>query len=209
MSERDQPNLNGVDWHEPREKILKAARDLFFRYGFAGITTRRLASAARVSKSSIYKYFSDMPGILKAVAEQETAQTPFNTGIEAQSAEAFRVHLVEQGADLIRMIEQPEKVQFDRLVHEQARAHPDLAEIYFQTIYVGTLAGLTRLIADGQDLGFVPGTQSASILAEQLLMMWQGLPGVQHRLGLKPTAADMPLARSRAAVDTILGRSST
>lgn len=98
------------------------------------------------------------------------------------------------------MVEQPEKVRFDRLVQEQARTHPALAEIYFDAIYARALKGLTPLLQRGQDAGFIKGAPAAAAQAENLLLMWLGVEGVRLRLSLKPGDRRPPHERSATAV---------
>lgn len=189
----------------PEIRTLKAARKLFFEEGFDGITTDRLAREAGVSKASIYKYFGDMTAVLRAVAEAEADHAGIGEVAPAKDVEGFLVQLTEIGASLLALIEQPDKQRFDRLVHEQARDHPDLAETYWQAIYARTQTQLADLLVLGQDLGAVPADQSAAILADQLLSMWQGLTAARLRLGLRPIDTRSARDRSADAVRTLVG----
>jgi AcrR family transcriptional regulator len=56
---------------EIRERILKAARDLFSRYGFNKTTVDEIAKSARKGKATVYHYFSSKEDIFRAVVEHE------------------------------------------------------------------------------------------------------------------------------------------
>jgi AcrR family transcriptional regulator len=53
------------------EKILESARGLFAKYGFSKTTIEDIAKSLRVGKSSLYYYFKDKEGILKAVIDYD------------------------------------------------------------------------------------------------------------------------------------------
>ncbi len=194
---------------DPADRILRAARELFFTEGFAGVSTDRLARAAGVSKSTLYKRFGDMAGVLRAVAEAEADHVPLGDAPAPATAQAFAKRLAEMGAELIALIEQPDKVRFDRLVLEQSRAHPELAEVYYEAIYARTQAQLAAFLQEGQLRGVVRQDLSPAVLADHLLSMWQGLAGARFRLGLSPTDTRSDAERSRHAVATLLGQSGT
>jgi AcrR family transcriptional regulator len=190
---------------DPSGRILQAARVLFFREGFARVTFDRLAREAGVSKSTIYKYFGDMPGVLRAVAEREADHVDFDGPGAPASAEAFATHLVATGTALLDLVSQPDKLQFDRLVLEQARSYPDLAEIYYDAIYQRAQEHLARVLADGQRGGFLRRDADPGVLADQLLSMWLGLAATRARLGIQGRETLTSQERSQEAVATMMG----
>ncbi|MEO0343414.1 MAG: TetR/AcrR family transcriptional regulator [Pseudomonadota bacterium] len=188
---------------DPKGRILSAARKLFFTEGFDRVSVERLAKEASVSKTTLYKYYGDMPGVLKAIAESEADQFDFSIGSDEQSAKDLEDRLIDLGARLLKEIDAPEKVQFDRLVHEQARHHPELAEVYYTALYARTQDFLSALITLGQDKGLFRSDASPDLLADQLLSMWLGLNRTKTVLGIKhPTITDYP-ERSRQAIRTL------
>ncbi|MEO0072811.1 MAG: TetR/AcrR family transcriptional regulator [candidate division WOR-3 bacterium] len=54
-----------------REQILKAATEVFARYGLSKTTIEDIAKEAGVGKSSIYYYFENKDEIFKAVIEEQ------------------------------------------------------------------------------------------------------------------------------------------
>lgn len=189
---------------DPKGRILSAAKKLFFTEGFDRVSVERLVKEASVSKSTLYKYYGDMPGVLKAIAESEADQFDFSVGPDEQSAQDLKDRLVNLGAKLLREIDASEKVQFDRLVHEQARHHPKLAEVYYTSLYARTQDYLSALITQGQQKGLFRPDASSELLADQLLSMWLGLNRTRTILGLgKGTQPDY-LERSKQAILTLV-----
>lgn len=188
---------------DPKGRIVRAARNLFFDEGFDKISVERLANAANVSKSTLYKYFGDMRGVLKAVVEAEADQFSFEPEGALDTAEALRDHLIGLGAALLTLIDKPEKIQFDQLLHEQARSHPKLAEVYFETIYLPMQHLLTGHIEKGQTFGLFRTNADPEILADQLLSMWLGLGRIRTLLNASPKRVLSPDMRSREAIETL------
>lgn len=58
---------------DPRDRILDAAVTLIASGGLAALTTRAVASAARVQAPTLYRLFGDKRGLLDAVAERGLA----------------------------------------------------------------------------------------------------------------------------------------
>lgn len=188
---------------DPKGRILSSAKKLFFTEGFDRVSVERLAKEASVSKTTLYKYYGDMPGVLKAIAESEADQFDFSVGSDAQSAKDLEERIIDLGERLLREIDAPEKVQFDRLVHEQARHHPELAEVYYALLYARTQDHLSALITLGQEKGLFRSSVSSDVLADQLLSMWLGLNRTRTILGVgAPINLDYS-ERSRQAVRTL------
>lgn len=51
-------------------RLLACARDLFLREGLAGLSMRKVAGAAGVSATAIYRHYDDKEALLFAVAEE-------------------------------------------------------------------------------------------------------------------------------------------
>ncbi len=54
-----------------REEILRAARDEFTRYGYAGTSMRRIAEATGVTKAALYYHFPDKQTLFRVAIEEE------------------------------------------------------------------------------------------------------------------------------------------
>ena len=75
---------------DPKGRILSSAKKLFFTEGFDRVSVERLTKEASVSKTTLYKYFGNMPGVLKAIAESEADQFDFSASSDKQSAKVCK-----------------------------------------------------------------------------------------------------------------------
>lgn len=66
MSPRSKEKVEEIR-EESREKILRAAMQIFARDGYSGATIRTIAAEAEISQGLLYNYFSGKEGLLKAV----------------------------------------------------------------------------------------------------------------------------------------------
>lgn len=185
-------------------RILDAARALFFTEGFGAVTTDRLCREASVSKTSLYKYFGDMDGVLAAVVRREG--DVFSVGVDGQpeTPEAFEAALIAYGANLLRLLNEPFCIQFDRMMHEEARSRPEVARAFYDAAYGRAHRDVTALLTEGRARGFVdPGADPAN-LADHLISMWEGLAYVRTRLALQPATVNDPAAWSAQVVALFL-----
>src|ERR1700758_34263 len=53
------------DAEDVRKKLLDAARDLFPRYGYRGVSSRQIGAAAGVNFAMIRYYFGGKPGLYR------------------------------------------------------------------------------------------------------------------------------------------------
>ena len=54
-----------------QEQILKAAKELFTKYGFKKVSMDEIASETGVTKKTVYSYFSSKEELLKDVIKEE------------------------------------------------------------------------------------------------------------------------------------------
>jgi AcrR family transcriptional regulator len=173
-------------------RILDAARALFFAEGFGAVTTDRLCREAAVSKTSLYKYFGDMGGVLAAVVKREG--DAFSVGADArpETPEALRAALVAYGTNLLTLLNQPFCVQFDQMMHEEARSRPEIARLFYDAAYGRSHRDLTAVLAEAQTRGLINAAAVPTVLADNLISMWEGLGYVRTRLGLQARAVEDP-----------------
>ncbi len=168
----------------PDTRILVAARRLFFGEGFGRVTTDRLAQEAGVSKTSLYKYFGGMNGVLRAVVAAESENFGAGVPLDPRTEQEFREGLIVFGVNFLKLLDDPQTILFEQSILEQARAHPDVAQTFFEAAYVQTQASLQRLIAKGKRRGFVRSRISAEDLADHLTNLWKGNRHAKAQLGL-------------------------
>lgn len=197
--------MNEETHRTPTEtRILDAARALFFTEGFGSVTTDRLCREAAVSKTSLYKYFGDMGGVLAAVVKREG--DAFTVGVDAkpETPEALRAALIAYGTNLLTLLNQPFCVQFDQMMHEEARSRPEIARLFYDAAYGRSHRDITAILADAHGCGLIRAGVDPSLLADNLISMWEGLGYVRTRLGLQARAAENPEQWATHCVDMLI-----
>ncbi len=84
---------NGAGAHSPKgggagERILATATELFARFGYNGVSTRDIASAAQVNEVTVYRHYPRKHDLYLAVLEAELQQLRFRGDLLARIAEA-------------------------------------------------------------------------------------------------------------------------
>lgn len=190
----------------PKERIIAAARRLFFLHGFGAVTTDMLAREAATSKATLYKYFPEKSDILSAVVEGEGHRFWIDIGSLPSDREGYHSALSAYGRGFLDLLSDPEVRNFEHLMISEARAHPSGAQTFFICAQQRTLDELTRIIAVGQDAGHVRSDHSAATLADMLICAWKGMTHARLQLGLEEapyTDRDAHVARCIAIILSI------
>lgn len=187
-----------------RQRILDAARTLFFEHGFAAVSTDMLAKEARVSKATLYKNYANLSEVLVAVMRAEAARFESGVPSRAENWEDFRSAMIQYGTNLLRFLNDPEIIRFTQLVHEEARLHPDVAEPFYASAYGETHRQLTDMIAHGQKLGYLASAGTPAETAEQLIGMWEPLRWTKALIGITDRPYPQPKAWAAKCVDALL-----
>ena len=92
MTAKSRPTRPSAD--KTRADILKAARHLFAKQGFAGTSMSQIAKRAKVNQSLIYHHFEDKASLWKAVKHYfvqrlDAADQGFVSGCYGQDRETF------------------------------------------------------------------------------------------------------------------------
>jgi len=90
-SQSGRGNVTGA--HNPKgrgagERILSTATELFARFGYNGVSTRDVASAAQVNEVTVYRHYPRKHDLYLAVLESELQQLRFRGDLLARIAEA-------------------------------------------------------------------------------------------------------------------------
>jgi len=67
-------------------RILSTATDLFARFGYNGVSTRDIASAAQVNEVTVYRHYPRKHDLYVAVLESELQQVYFRGDLLARIA---------------------------------------------------------------------------------------------------------------------------
>jgi AcrR family transcriptional regulator len=86
--ERHAPGTNLTRGRGAGVRILSTATDLFARFGYNGVSTRDIASAAQVNEVTVYRRYPRKHDLYVAVLESELQQVYFRGDLLARIAEA-------------------------------------------------------------------------------------------------------------------------
>src|SRR5436190_8352224 len=81
---------NSAQSPPPRERILHAARELFYRDGINAVSVDAIASAADTNKMTVYRHFSSKDGLVAAYLSElaEEGEALWQTARDAHPGNA-------------------------------------------------------------------------------------------------------------------------
>jgi AcrR family transcriptional regulator len=144
-----------------RRKLLRAARRLFARRGYAGVGTEEIVRAAGVTRGALYHHFAGKRELLEAVYEQ----------IEGELTEEIAAGALAGGSDPIEALHAGAEQFLD------ACMEPEVQRIALLDAPAVLGWERWRQIAAGYGLGLIEGTVGAAMEA-----------GAIRRQPLKPLA---------------------
>lgn len=138
---------------EKAEIILTGAMQEFLTHGYAATSMDRVATAAGVSKATVYSHFQDKEGLFTALIGQ-MAEKNFSAilgpyPLEGEPAKVLR-QLTTTALDL--MLGDPEHLAFIRLIIGESGRFPELAQTFVRSIDKPGLKVLTQYLATCPDL---------------------------------------------------------
>jgi AcrR family transcriptional regulator len=188
----------------PQERIITAARLLFFEHGFEKVSTELLAREAAVSKATIYRHFKNMGDILRCVTETEAEKFREATPPKTETLEELRDALTQYGIKLLTFLNRSDTMEFARVIHEEARGNPDIGRTFFNAAYGRTQGDFAKMFQTAQTHGILSDATDAMDIAEDLIGLLEGLGMVRVQLGVVTTPYRDVDERTNRAVSTIL-----
>ena len=188
-----------------RERILAAAFAAFMERGYAGTTTREIASRARVSKRELYALFEDKQAMLAACVRtrSQRALQPLELG-PVGDRRAFQSRLEAYGTSFLLEICQPKVVALYRLAILEAESSPEVGRALSTFGKEAIIHALSDFVRQAQAARFL-GKGDPSAIARQFMSLLRG----DTMLALLLHAEDAPGSeaakrRAREAVAALL-----
>lgn len=186
------------------DRILQAARRLFFAHGFEKVSTDLLAREAAVSKASIYRHFENMADILRCVTQAEAGKFRGVCPPKTETIADLRDALTLYSTRLLTFLNVPETMEFARVIHEEARDNPEIGRTFYDAAYGRTQTDFAKMFAAAQGKGILSDATDAMDIAEDLMGLLEGLGMVRAQLGVSKKPFDDVEQRANRAVETIL-----
>ena len=178
-----------------RARIVQNAARLFVNRGYAGVSTREIAAAAKVSKRELYTLFENKSAILVAciterIAAIGTPPTLPPVGDATSFAHVLRVF----GANTVRELCRPTTIAVYRLAVVEFATAPEIAEALDSAGRLALRRTLHDFFASAQTAGVLgPGDPDA--LGEQFFSLLLGERRLRILLGTAPTPTEEEIER--------------
>ncbi|WP_169732451.1 TetR/AcrR family transcriptional regulator [Haloglycomyces albus] len=121
---------------ETRDRIIRAAIELFGRHGFHDVTVAEIAEVAEVSKMTVFNYFGSKEGIITSVADRRgdivtevIASRPAGT-TPVEAFKQYYLESVEHHDPYMGFTDSEASRIMQRLIHDT----PDLADAFHRAL---------------------------------------------------------------------------
>ena len=151
-SERDGPKLGrppAGQAGEVDERILQAAEVFFLREGYARTTLEKIAAAARIGNTTLYKRYRNKEELFTAVL-QKSVDTAINRLTDVPGGTA-RQRLYDAGIAMGRSALTRDVIAIMRISAAEAETFPNIARMGYSLGFDASVAHAARAIA-GSDL---------------------------------------------------------
>lgn len=183
-----------------RDSIERVAGQLFLTAGYEATSMDKIASNARVSKATLYSYYSDKRTLfevaLRAIFEDRCVQYSQETIAEDWKRTLFRVAI-----DVLGDLTSPRSVGVFRAVAGCSGRHPEVSGIFYETVVHANRRAIHAFLSRLAHRGLIENTDSEQA-ADVLLDLLIGGYFIRRSLGLADDADPSQVAER--AVSTFL-----
>jgi len=145
---------SGKDLEEPpntpgqkrRRAMVEAAYSLFIEKGYASVSVDDIIRVSKGSKSSLYKFFGNKEGILKAVVESLADDMLREIRFEFHSSRTSREALNRIGMVLVDLALSENAINQYRHAVSHAKAFPDVAKLWYESGPKSTFDGIADFL---------------------------------------------------------------
>jgi len=137
------PNTAG---EKRRKAIIEAAYSLFIEKGYASVSVDEIIRVSKGSKSSLYKFFGNKEGILKAVIESLAEEFLREIHLEFPSAKTTRETLNRIGMVFADLALSDKAINQHRHAVSYAKTFPDLAKLWYESGPKRTMDGFAGFL---------------------------------------------------------------
>lgn len=151
------------------DQVIAGAREVFLRHGFEGASVDDIAKAAKVSKATLYSYFSNKQFLFMEVTQRE-CQRQADTAIEAVDLDApIEAQLTGVATQMVDFITSDFGRSTFRVCVSESERFPSLGQSFYESgpLMVRThMVGLLQLAVARGDLAIEDFALAADQLAE-------------------------------------------
>ncbi|MCO1335609.1 TetR/AcrR family transcriptional regulator [Microbulbifer sp. OS29] len=187
-----------------RQAILDAARELFLTGGFAATSVDAVASAAGVSKLTVYSHFSDKERLFSAaIASRCEMMMPLPI-FALEEGESVEEVLERIGEAFLEMVDNEDSVRLLRLLCALAGQESEMAQLFFNAGPQRILGEIERLLRRANQLQLLQ-VKDPTVAAEDFIGLLLGCHHLQVLIGCRQMATkDERNERVSKAVKTFI-----
>jgi TetR/AcrR family transcriptional repressor of mexJK operon len=146
VRKKDLEELSNTAGQTRRKAMIEAAYSLFIEKGYGSVSVDDIIRVSRGSKSSLYKFFGNKEGILKAVIESLAEEFLREIHLEFPSGGTPREALNRIGMVFADLALSDTAINQHRHAVSHARAFPDLAKLWYESGPKKTMDGFADFL---------------------------------------------------------------
>ncbi|WP_035482714.1 TetR/AcrR family transcriptional regulator [Gallaecimonas xiamenensis] len=173
-------------------KFLAEATELFFEQGYEGTNLDQLIERCGGSKQTLYRYFGDKQGLLKAVVANFTEQAWQVIELKDAKGPALRQQLVEFGCRYRTLLNSAQLAKLFRLLIARVNQDPELIGFFLDRTVRYSQQLLSQHLAQLVE-------QGALVLADPELASDQFLAALRGRSFIEALLVDLQQQESAAS----------
>ncbi len=198
-----------LDRAEPslRERVLKAAFEVFRKRGFTGAGTLEIATRAKVSKRDLYALFGSKQAMMVACIRERAGRMRQPLELTAQvpaDSAAMTATLVAFGTSVLRFVSHPDVLTVHRLAIAESGRAPEIARTLDRNGREANHAALADWLAKAQAQGLVGSGDAAVMAARFIAILWDGGLLMQLLLRMREAPTEEEIKRRAAAATQAL-----
>jgi AcrR family transcriptional regulator len=146
QEKREREEVLNTAGQKRRRAMVGAAYRLFMEKGFAAVSVDEIIRVSKGSKSSLYKFFGDKEGILRAVIESLADEFLREIHLEFPSAKTPREALNRVGMVFADLALSDNAINQHRHAVSHAKAFPYLAKLWYESGPKRTMDGFADFL---------------------------------------------------------------
>ncbi len=146
VRKKDLEELSNTAGQNRRKAMIEAAYSLFIEKGYGSVSVDDIIRVSKGSKSSLYKFFGNKEGILKAVIESLAEEFLREIHLEFPSGGTPREALNRIGVVFADLALSDIAINQHRHAVSHARAFPDLAKLWYESGPKKTMDGFADFL---------------------------------------------------------------
>lgn len=149
-----------------RQRIVRAAGELFIVRGYTGVSMEDVLAAVGGSKATLYRYFADKSALFRAAVEALCDEWSRPLHAFAPDGESLADNLVALGEHFASIVLSPQAVALHRLVTAEAERIPGLGAVFAEHGPAAGHAVIGRCLRQACDDGLIEVTDPLRAAAQ-------------------------------------------